>query len=85
MSALAVNEKALRNYQVQIVFGARHRDIEQSTLFFQFLRRAGAKVGWDASIDGIDDKDRFPLLSFCRVDRGQNQVVLIKQGNAGLW
>ena len=44
LDALAVNEKALRNHEMQIVFGARHRDVEQATLFFQFLGGAGATI-----------------------------------------
>jgi len=70
--ALAVHEKPLRDYQMQVVFRSRHRDVEQSTLLFQFLRGAGAKVGWNASIDDIEDKDRLPLLALRRMDRRQN-------------
>ena len=42
LDALAVNEKALGNDEVQIVPSARHRDIKQATFLFQFLGRAGA-------------------------------------------
>jgi hypothetical protein len=65
LCALAVYEETLRNYEMQIVFRARHRDIEQGTFLFQFLGGAGAEIGWNASIDDVEDEDRFPLLALC--------------------
>jgi hypothetical protein len=55
---------------MQVIFGARHRDVEQATLLFQFLRGACAKIRWNATVDDIEDEDRFPLLAFRRMDGG---------------
>jgi hypothetical protein len=57
LGALPVNEKALRNHEMQVVFRPRHRDIEQATFLFQFLGGAGAEIGWNASIDDVEDED----------------------------
>ena len=53
---------------MQIVLGARHGHIQQPTLLLQFLSGAGPEIGWDALVDDIEDEDRFPLLSLCRMD-----------------
>jgi len=84
LDALAVNEKPLRDHEIQIVLSPRHRDIEQATFLFYFLSGAGAKIGWNAAVDDIEDEHRFPLLALCRMDCRQNQIVLIKQRNADL-
>src|SRR6516165_8733663 len=81
---LAVYEETLRNHEMKIVLRACHRDVEQATLLFQLLSSAGAKIGGDAAINDVEDKDRFPLLAFCRMNRRQDQVVLIKQRYTGL-
>jgi hypothetical protein len=60
-----------------------HSDVEQAPLFFQFFGSAGAKFGWNAAVDNIEDEDRFALLAFRRMDRRQDQVVLIEQWDAG--
>ena len=53
MNALAVDEKPLRNHEMQVVLGACHRDIEQATFFFHFLGSAGGKVGWNTTIHDV--------------------------------
>lgn len=63
LAALSVNEKSLRDYDMQIVLCACHRDIEQAALLFQFLGGAGGQIGWNAAIDDIEDEDGFPLLT----------------------
>jgi hypothetical protein len=41
VDALAVDEKSLRNHEMQVVLGPCHRYIEQATFFFHFLASAG--------------------------------------------
>ena len=53
LRALAVDEETLRHNEVQIVLGARHRDIEQPALFLDFRRRAGAEIGRHAAVDHV--------------------------------
>jgi hypothetical protein len=61
--ALPVNEKTLRNHEVQVVLRPRHRDIEQATLLLHFLGSAGAKIGWDATVSfGATNDFRVLLL-----------------------
>ena len=81
---LTVREKALRDDQMQVVFGPSHGDIEQPTFFFDLCRRSGAEVRRHAAVDHIEHEHRFPLLTFGGVDRRQDQIVLVEQGNAGL-
>jgi hypothetical protein len=81
---LAVDKKALRHDQMKAVLGAGHGDIEQATFFFDLGRGAGTEIGWHAAVDDIEQTDRFPLLAFGRVDRGQNEVVFVEQRHAGL-
>ena len=63
LRVLAVGEKALRNHEVQIVPGARHRDIEEAPLLLDLGRRAGTEVRRNAAIDDVQDEDRFPFLA----------------------
>jgi hypothetical protein len=84
LEALTVKEKTLWNQKVQIVFGARHRDVEEAPFLFQFLSVAGGEIRWNATIDHVEDENRFPFLAFRRMDRGQDQVVLIKSREARL-
>src|SRR3979411_1982450 len=44
LRVLAVSEEALRDYKVEIVPGARHRDIEEAPLLLDLFRSAGAEV-----------------------------------------
>src|SRR5579864_6719613 len=56
MGPLAVDEKTLRDDEMQIVFGTRHRDVQKTTLFLQLLGGAGAKVGRNTAIDDVEDE-----------------------------
>jgi hypothetical protein len=42
--ALLVDEETVRHDQMEVVLGARHRDIEQATLFFDLWRAADSEV-----------------------------------------
>ena len=46
---LAMGKETLRNNEVKIVLGARHRDIEQTPLLLDLGGRPGAKVGGNAA------------------------------------
>src|SRR6516162_5951680 len=69
---------------MQIILSARHRDIKQTAFLFQLLSGARTEVRRDAAVDNVQDEDGFPLLALRRVDRGQDQVILIKQRYTGL-
>ena len=84
LGVLAVGKKALRHDKVQTVLRPRHGDIEQPALLFNFRRRPSAEVGWNAAVDGIEDKDRFPFLALGGMDRGQDQIILVEKRRAGL-
>jgi hypothetical protein len=76
--------EALRHDEVQVLPGAGHGHVEQAPLLLDFGRRAGGHVGRDAAIDGVENADRGPFLPLGRVDRRQDQVVLVEQRRAGL-
>ncbi len=84
LGSLPMGEKALRHDEVQIVLGAGHRDVEEPSLLFDFGRGAGAEIGGDTAVHGVQDEDRLPLLPLRRMDRGQDQIVLIEQGQPRL-
>src|SRR5437016_5250423 len=81
---LAVREETLRYHQMQIVLGPGHRDIEEATLLFDLSRSSGAKIRRYAAVDHVEHKYRFPFLSFGRMDRREDQVVLVKERHTGL-
>jgi hypothetical protein len=49
--------KALRHQQVEIVFGACHRDIKQPPLLFDLFRCAGREIGGYAAVNNIQNED----------------------------
>ena len=55
----------------------RHRHVEQAPLFLEFDRGVGRKVGQDAAVDCVEQRHRPPLLPLGRVDRREDQVVLV--------
>ena len=69
---LAMGEETLRNNEVKIVFGARHRDIEQTPLLLDFGRRPSAEVGRNTAIDDVEHEDRLPFLALGGMDRRED-------------
>jgi hypothetical protein len=65
---LAMGEESLRNNEVKIVLGARHRDIEQASLLLDLGGRPGAEVGGNAAIDDIEHEDGLPFLALGGMD-----------------
>ena len=84
MGILAMGEEALRDHEMEIVPGARHRHIEEAPLLLNLGSGAGAEVRWDASIDNVEHEDRFPFLAFGGMDRRKDQIILVEQRRAGL-
>ena len=81
---LAVGEEALRHHEMQIVLGARHRDVEQAALLLDLGGRAGAEVGRNAAVDDVEHEDRLPFLALGGMDGREDQIVLVEQRHAGL-
>jgi hypothetical protein len=52
-------------------------DVEEAPFFFQLVSGAGSKIGWNATIDHVERENRFPFLAFRRMDRGQNEIILV--------
>src|SRR5580704_12354423 len=69
--------------QMKMLLGAGHGDIEQAALFVDLRRIAGGHVGGDAAIDEVQHVDRIPFLPFGRMDRRQDQIILVEPGPAG--
>ena len=84
LRVLAMREEALRDHQMKIVFGARHRDVEEAPLLLDLFRSAGAEVRRNASIDDIQHEDRLPFLALGGMDGRKDQIILIEQRQAGL-
>src|SRR6202047_5191488 len=81
---LATGEETLRNNEVKIVLGARHRDIEQTPLLLDLGGRPGAEVGGNAAIDDVEHEDGLPFLSLGGMDRRKDQIILVEQRHARL-
>jgi hypothetical protein len=81
---LAMSEETLRNNEVKIVLGARHRAIEQTPLLLDLGGRPGAEVGGNAAIDDVEHEDRLPFLALGGMDRRKDQIVLVEQRHACL-
>jgi hypothetical protein len=81
---LAMGEEALRHDEMQIVFGAGHRDIEQTPLLLDLGRGADAEVGGNTTVNHIQNLHGLPFLSFGGVDGGEDEIILILQRHAGL-
>ena len=76
---LLMREEALRHDEMQLVLGARHRDIEQPPLLLDLGGRAGAEIGRDAAVDDVEHEDRLPFLALGGMDGREDQVVLVEQ------
>ena len=81
---LTMCEEALRHHKMKIVLCARHRDVEQAALLLELSGSAGAEVRRHATVDHVEDIDRLPFLALRRMDRRQDEVVLIQEKHAGL-
>ena len=75
---LAMGEEALRDHEVQIIPGARYRDIEEAPLLLDLGRGTGAEVRRNAAIDDVQDEDRFPFLALGRVNGRKDQIILVE-------
>src|SRR5262249_28050039 len=84
LRVLAVGEEALRDHQMEIVLGARHRDIEEAPLLLDLFRSASAEVRRNASINNIEHEDRLPFLALGRMNSREDQIILVEQRQAGL-
>ena len=70
--ALTMSEETLRDHEIQPVLCARHCDIEQTTLLFDFGGRPDTEVRWDTSVDDIEDEDGPPFLPLGGMDCRQD-------------
>jgi hypothetical protein len=84
LRVLAVGEEALLYHEMQVVFCARHRHVEQAAFLFELGAGAGAEIGRHAAVDHVEHVDRFPLLPLGGVDRRQDQVILVQERHARL-
>jgi hypothetical protein len=53
-------------------------ELAEAPFLFQFLSVASAEIRRNAAVNDVEDEDRFLLLALRRMDRGQDQIVLIK-------
>ena len=67
-----------------MVLRARHRDVEQAAFLLDLGFGAGRHFRRDATVDDVEHGHRRPLPPLGRVDRRQDQIVLVEQGHARL-
>jgi hypothetical protein len=63
LRVLAMSKEALWHDEAQIVFRACHGDIEQPPLLLNLGGSSGAKIGWHAAVNNVEDEHRFPFLT----------------------
>ena len=76
-------EEPQRLNQMEMLLGTGHGDIKQTALFLGLRRIAGGHVRGDAAIDEVQHVDRIPFLTLGRMDRRQDQIILVEPGAAG--
>src|SRR6185312_15244051 len=77
-AALLANEETQGMDQHQRALGPGHRHVKQAALLFDLLGLAGRQVGGDATVSHIENRYAVPFLPFGRMDRRQDQVVLVE-------
>ena len=65
-------------HQMQVLPGAGHRHIQKAALLLDLLAATDCHVRGDAAVDDIQHEDGIPLLALGRVDRRQQEVVLVE-------
>src|SRR5438552_9154645 len=63
--------------QIEILFGPGDRDVEQAALLFQILFCGEGIEGGEFTVERPDDEHAMPFQAFRRMDRGQDQALLI--------
>ena len=66
---------------MQIILGTGHWRIEKPTLHLNLPRGAGCEIRRNAAINDVEHKHGFPFLALGRVDRRQDEIILVKQRN----
>ena len=83
ITSAAVDMEPEREGHRQIVLGASERDVEQSELLVETIALVKGHVGWDVAVRGVDERDGSPLTSLGRMDRREDQVVVIEMRSTG--
>ena len=81
---LTPGKEALRDDEVQAVLCPGHGHVKQTPLLFGLSRRAGAQIGGDAAINGVEHEHGFPFLSLGGMDCGENEIVFVQERHACL-
>ena len=79
---LLAHVEPLRHEQREVVLRARHRHIQQPAFLLDLGGAPGRHVRRDAAVDDVQHLHRLPFLALRRVDRGQDQIVLVEQRRA---
>src|SRR6266511_863073 len=74
---------AEREVDVQGVAGPGQRDVEQASLLLDVVGVPGGHVRGDHAVGCVDEVDGVPLAALGRMDRRQDQVVLVEQRRTG--
>ena len=81
--AVATVVVAKRKIYVKRVLRTGHRDIEQPALLVHPRVIGGGHIGRDHPIGGVDNVDDVPLATLRRMDRAQDEKVLVQVRRTG--
>jgi hypothetical protein len=78
---LSMRKEALRHDEAQIVFCACHGDVEPPPLVLHLGCGSGAKIGWHAAVNNVENEHRFPFPDPWRNEswRGPGKILVEKR------
>ena len=84
LGVLAMGEKALRGDEMQAILCPRHGDVKQTAFFVDLVLCADPQIDRDAAIDDVENEHGLPFLALGRMDRRQDQIILVEMRHASL-
>ena len=67
LGMLTVGKEALWHHEMKIILCPRHRDVKQAALLLKLSRGASSEIRRHATVDHVEDVNRFPFLALGRV------------------
>src|ERR1700692_4248133 len=79
VAPLLMGEEALRHDQMELVLGARHRDVKETPLLLDLGTRAGSEIRGQATVHDVESKHRLPFLPLGGMNGGEDEIVFVQQ------
>src|SRR5437667_492267 len=83
ISATRPRVEAMRLDEVEVIARPRHRDVQQPPLLVDLLLAPRRHVRRDGAVHHVQNVDDIPFLALGRMDRRENEIVLVDEGITG--